>query len=186
MDLNFEIYSIVLLVLAILVVGNFLRDGESNYLEGALLVVSSLLNPQCILENSFSIDILCIDYSGARDGLPHYYSDHMVLSQPRRHHRQWPRHLRKEFHEFTKLQAKSYRILSDLPLYLAQRSALEMKWFFISHVSVSFHRFHQPCQYAVRLIHIGRRWGLHCAHQPPHTTFPARQSLAQCARRMGG
>jgi Ca2+/H+ antiporter len=31
---------IVLLVLSIVVVGNFLRDGESNYLEGALLVVS--------------------------------------------------------------------------------------------------------------------------------------------------
>jgi Ca2+:H+ antiporter len=39
MDLNFEIFMIVLLVLSILVVGNFLRDGESNYLEGALLVV---------------------------------------------------------------------------------------------------------------------------------------------------
>jgi len=49
MDLNFEIFMIVLLVLAIVVVGNFLRDGESNYLEGALLVVSfffsSLLCP---------------------------------------------------------------------------------------------------------------------------------------------
>jgi Ca2+:H+ antiporter len=41
MDLNFEIFMIVLLVLSIVVVGNFLRDGESNYLEGALLVVSS-------------------------------------------------------------------------------------------------------------------------------------------------
>jgi len=39
MDLNFEIFMAVLLVLAILVVGNFLRDGSSNYLEGALLVV---------------------------------------------------------------------------------------------------------------------------------------------------
>ncbi|CAM1506172.1 Fc.00g058130.m01.CDS01 [Cosmosporella sp. VM-42] len=39
MDLNFEIFMIALLVLAILVVGNFLRDGESNWLEGALLVV---------------------------------------------------------------------------------------------------------------------------------------------------
>jgi Ca2+:H+ antiporter len=39
MDLNFEIFMIVLLVLSIVVVGNFLRDGESNYLEGALLVV---------------------------------------------------------------------------------------------------------------------------------------------------
>jgi Ca2+:H+ antiporter len=30
---------IVLLVLSIVVVGNFLRDGESNYLEGSLLVI---------------------------------------------------------------------------------------------------------------------------------------------------
>lgn len=39
MDLNFEIFMIVLLVLAILVVGNFLRDGKSNYLEGGLCVL---------------------------------------------------------------------------------------------------------------------------------------------------
>ena len=39
MDLNFEIFMIVLLVLSILVVGNFLRDRKSNYLEGALLVL---------------------------------------------------------------------------------------------------------------------------------------------------
>jgi Ca2+:H+ antiporter len=42
MDLNFEIFMIVLLVLSIVVVGNFLRDGESNYLEGVLLMVSFL------------------------------------------------------------------------------------------------------------------------------------------------
>jgi Ca2+:H+ antiporter len=40
MDLNFEIFMIALLLLSVLVVGNFLRDGESNWLEGALLVVS--------------------------------------------------------------------------------------------------------------------------------------------------
>ncbi|KAH6617384.1 Sodium/calcium exchanger protein-domain-containing protein [Chaetomium tenue] len=39
LDLNFEIFMVGLLVLSILVVGNFLRDGESNWLEGALLVV---------------------------------------------------------------------------------------------------------------------------------------------------
>ncbi|KAF7196337.1 Beige protein-like 1 [Pseudocercospora fuligena] len=39
MDLNFEIFMIALLVLSILVVGNFLRDQESNWLEGALLVI---------------------------------------------------------------------------------------------------------------------------------------------------
>ncbi|KAJ5591742.1 uncharacterized protein N7459_002111 [Penicillium hispanicum] len=39
MTLNFEIFMVVLLVLSILVVGNFLRDGKSNYLEGALCVL---------------------------------------------------------------------------------------------------------------------------------------------------
>ncbi|ERF71072.1 hypothetical protein EPUS_03353 [Endocarpon pusillum Z07020] len=39
MDLNFEIFQIVLLVLSIMVVGNFLRDKKSNYLEGGLLVL---------------------------------------------------------------------------------------------------------------------------------------------------
>jgi hypothetical protein len=50
MDLNFEIFMIVLLVLSIVVVGNFLRDGESNYLEGALLVVSSPKIPSALIE----------------------------------------------------------------------------------------------------------------------------------------
>lgn len=44
MDLNFEIFMVVLLAFAILVVGNFLRDKECNYLEGALLIVSAV-NP---------------------------------------------------------------------------------------------------------------------------------------------
>ena len=39
MDLNFDLFSIVVLILAILVVGNFLRDQKSNYLEGSLCVV---------------------------------------------------------------------------------------------------------------------------------------------------
>lgn len=39
-DLNFEIFMAVLVLLSILAVGQFLRDGESNWLEGALLVVS--------------------------------------------------------------------------------------------------------------------------------------------------
>ncbi|KAK5401659.1 hypothetical protein LTR06_011023 [Exophiala xenobiotica] len=39
MDLNFPIFMSVLLILSILVVGNFLRDGKSDYLEGALLVI---------------------------------------------------------------------------------------------------------------------------------------------------
>jgi Ca2+:H+ antiporter len=39
MDLNFEIFDSVVLILAILVVGGFLRDGKSNYLEGFLCVM---------------------------------------------------------------------------------------------------------------------------------------------------
>jgi len=39
MNLNFEIFMVALLVLSILVVGNFLRDRKSNYLEGALCVL---------------------------------------------------------------------------------------------------------------------------------------------------
>jgi Ca2+:H+ antiporter len=61
MDLNFEIFMIGLLVLSILVVGNFLRDGESNWLEGALLVVSGItsssimkLEPRLNISRSFT------------------------------------------------------------------------------------------------------------------------------------
>jgi len=39
MTLNFELFDIVVLILSILVVGNFLRDQKSNYLEGALCVI---------------------------------------------------------------------------------------------------------------------------------------------------
>ncbi|KAL9101039.1 MAG: hypothetical protein Q9163_003654 [Psora crenata] len=39
MDLNFEIFNIVVLILAVLVVGNFLKDQKSNYLEGALCIM---------------------------------------------------------------------------------------------------------------------------------------------------
>ncbi|KAL8775318.1 MAG: hypothetical protein Q9209_000325 [Squamulea sp. 1 TL-2023] len=39
MDLNFEIFNAVILILAVVVTGNFLRDGKSNYLEGALLIL---------------------------------------------------------------------------------------------------------------------------------------------------
>lgn len=46
---------IVLLVLSILVVGNFLRDGSSNYLEGSLLVVSSTPDMRCFVANKTQI-----------------------------------------------------------------------------------------------------------------------------------
>ncbi|KAF7560774.1 hypothetical protein G7046_g3372 [Stylonectria norvegica] len=39
MDLNFDVFNLVMLILAILTVGRFLQDQKSNYLEGFLLVV---------------------------------------------------------------------------------------------------------------------------------------------------
>lgn len=67
MDLNFEIFMISLLLLAILVVGNFLRDGVSNWLEGALLVVSHVCK---ILELSQAyLHRLCMSSSLLRVGI---------------------------------------------------------------------------------------------------------------------
>lgn len=39
MGLDFELFDLAMLILAILAVGNFLRDQKSNYLEGALCVI---------------------------------------------------------------------------------------------------------------------------------------------------
>ncbi|KAL2206628.1 Ca2+ transporter [Sarocladium strictum] len=39
LDLNFDVFNLVMLILAILTVGRFLQDQKSNYLEGILLVV---------------------------------------------------------------------------------------------------------------------------------------------------
>lgn len=78
MDLNFEIFMIALLVLSILVVGNFLRDGESNYLEGALLVVSTDL----VNIHFPSPDTRADRVRGCGDR-------RMVLSKPRRCEQQW-------------------------------------------------------------------------------------------------
>ena len=43
MDFNFSSMQIILLILAMLVVGQFLRDGESNYLEGVLCIFVYIL-----------------------------------------------------------------------------------------------------------------------------------------------
>lgn len=43
MNLNFELFDSVVLILAIIVVGNFLRDEKSDYLEGALCVFVYIL-----------------------------------------------------------------------------------------------------------------------------------------------
>lgn len=39
MGFNFESFDLIMLILAILTVGNFLRDQKSNYLEGVLCVI---------------------------------------------------------------------------------------------------------------------------------------------------
>jgi hypothetical protein len=72
MDLNFEIFMIVLLVLSIVVVGNFLRDGESNYLEGALLVVSQV-----------KVKVGVVVFADVRaDCVPYHRCCGVVLPQP--------------------------------------------------------------------------------------------------------
>ncbi|KAI7135433.1 hypothetical protein KC343_g16783 [Hortaea werneckii] len=43
MSLTFELFDAVVLILAIIVVGNFLRDEKSDYLEGALCVFVYIL-----------------------------------------------------------------------------------------------------------------------------------------------
>lgn len=47
MSLNFELFESVVVILAIIVVGNFLRDEKSDYLEGALCVFVYLLIAVC-------------------------------------------------------------------------------------------------------------------------------------------
>ncbi|KAF2705505.1 hypothetical protein K504DRAFT_471534 [Pleomassaria siparia CBS 279.74] len=47
MDMHFEIFDAVALILAILVVGSFLRDGKSNYLEGTLCILVYVIIAVC-------------------------------------------------------------------------------------------------------------------------------------------
>jgi len=47
MSMNFELFDAVVLILAIIVVGNFLRDEKSDYLEGALCVFVYVLIAVC-------------------------------------------------------------------------------------------------------------------------------------------
>jgi hypothetical protein len=87
MDLNFEIFMIVLLVLSILVVANFLRDGESNYLEGSLLVVSqflaSLWCSHCVatLKSTPEFVCTCFPLTNFIDCVPYCSSCRLVLSE---------------------------------------------------------------------------------------------------------
>jgi len=47
MNYGFAIFDAVALVLAVLVVGSFLRDGKSNYLEGVLCVMTYAIVAIC-------------------------------------------------------------------------------------------------------------------------------------------
>ncbi|KAF2733001.1 vacuolar calcium ion transporter /H(+) exchanger [Polyplosphaeria fusca] len=47
MDMQFQLFDAVALILAILVVGSFLRDGKSNYLEGTLCVFIYIIIAVC-------------------------------------------------------------------------------------------------------------------------------------------
>lgn len=47
MDLNFKQFEAIVLIMSILVVGNFLRDGKSNYLEGVLMVLVYVMIAVC-------------------------------------------------------------------------------------------------------------------------------------------
>lgn len=47
MDYHFATFDAVALVLAVLVVGSFLRDGKSNYLEGVLCVMVYIIIAIC-------------------------------------------------------------------------------------------------------------------------------------------
>lgn len=47
LDLDFRYFEAILLILAIIVVGNFLRDGKSNYLEGSLLLFTYVIIAVC-------------------------------------------------------------------------------------------------------------------------------------------
>ncbi|KAJ8121129.1 hypothetical protein ONZ43_g2341 [Nemania bipapillata] len=40
LDLSFEIFEIAILILAIITVGNYLRDQKSDYLEGFLCIIT--------------------------------------------------------------------------------------------------------------------------------------------------
>lgn len=47
MDLHFEVFDSVALILAVLAVGSFLRDGKSNYLEGVLCILVYIIIAIC-------------------------------------------------------------------------------------------------------------------------------------------
>jgi len=47
MNYNFAMFDAVALVLSVLVIGSFLRDGKSNYLEGVLCVMTYVIIAIC-------------------------------------------------------------------------------------------------------------------------------------------
>lgn len=66
-DLNFELFTIIVVILSVLVVGNFLRDQKTNYLEGALCVIVYVI----IAVAAFYFPNLHAAESGASEGGGH-------------------------------------------------------------------------------------------------------------------
>ncbi|KAL8635502.1 MAG: hypothetical protein Q9228_007010 [Teloschistes exilis] len=66
MDLNFEIFNAIILILAIIVTGNFLRDGKSNYLEGVLCIFIYII----IAVTAFNYQDAIVGSSGASEVSP--------------------------------------------------------------------------------------------------------------------
>ena len=54
MDLNFEVFNIVVLIMTIIVVGSFLRDQKSNYMEGSLCILIYVIIGE-LRDSSFSL-----------------------------------------------------------------------------------------------------------------------------------
>lgn len=74
MNLSFSLFNIAVLILAILVVGNFLRDQRSNYLEGSLCVLVYIIiavaafwypNPKQAPTDTFTVGIDKQIFTGA-------------------------------------------------------------------------------------------------------------------------
>lgn len=61
LTLNFDLFTIVVVILSVIVVGNFLKDCKSNYLEGALLVIVYII----IAVAAFYYPILELSHEGA-------------------------------------------------------------------------------------------------------------------------
>ena len=76
MDLNFEVFNIVVLIMTIIVVGSFLRDQKSNYMEGSLCILIYVIIG-ALLDSYFSFSTFWI-----RDANVVHSNCKLVLPRP--------------------------------------------------------------------------------------------------------